>query len=1044
MPGTMTTSDASSPVRVVVTPSQSSYFAGEPFSVTITFTNTRSPTEAGPSKASFQAHKRGAHSISSAPLARPPTSPGTPRSALAQQSASRVKINNEELPRRKGFIGKAPTEFPDLIEQRRKRQLAAKSLSVSLTPKDLEDQLAEGVIASSSRTSYNHSTIPQIPSPLTRTASLGLASDHPHARKQSVLDGQLSLDVLFPTTNSSPAPYTPTSSTSTFSLALDPIAEAALSPYPSTPAIGLPTIEQVTFTPPHTPTATTPTLSSGNSVYAYPPPRNLGHGGHRRPTPIGLGQPSNSPRGYLEPPRTAFASTFAQTNNELILYSYAQLTGTVVVTPVSGILPTHEQAHTLNAARSALLNRSVLGGGSMDITSSLNTHTPNTSISMSSPKPRHGRTHSRSSSFSAGLISLLSPSTLVSSMSITSPTIPNSPLSGRSGSSRWRAASGPMTPKFPPHSASSSVTTFGNFSATEEIDPEEPLPTFEIQPAMLAVDLSLAPGESRSYTYTVRLPENLPPTFKGKALKFSYELVVGTCRAGPSGSGGASGGGVSANSISRVMKVPVRVYNYVAVGRSLKPYDLLWPVGRRQDAGMPGWEAKVKEEPRDKYKNALSIPQLPSSNNLSTNTLESIQEYARSLLASLPEPVPSQNQLESPSSSSSSSAPSPSSATNSDSNGRHHKADELRRTENERERVEEVIQIGCREAVEILTRNPKKASYDVNKDGVKVAVLTFPKTAYRLGETVIGIVELNDRTSRARVLKLSAFLEAHESLPSTISPTSSTRHLRRTHAESHSSFTLNTLRTTFSLDIPSDASPAFQVRVGTPANPTSPTLPSQRPAPPPTPGGLEWKVRICLLVGVAAETSQTGFQGVRFKSLVRDGPRGEWGSSWKATERNAPMEKPDLKAEAEAAAQKQRQLQREKEKEQQQAMSLASPRAWSRFIVSSLLYGGSLHDESEREYHDGDVLGMGDEDGEDDGDGNAPGRRAGHFVGLDDEDGYDGIIPDLAGGVGVGVDYGGGEEGWREVKLETVECEVPVKVFPGNTAFKAVDIVFDV
>lgn len=32
----------------------------------------------------------------------------------------------------------------------------------------------------------------------------------------------------------------------------------------------------------------------------------------------------------------------------------------------------------------------------------------------------------------------------------------------------------------------------------EEIDPDEPLPSFEVQPAMLGVDLSLMPGESRS------------------------------------------------------------------------------------------------------------------------------------------------------------------------------------------------------------------------------------------------------------------------------------------------------------------------------------------------------------------------------------------------------------------------------------------------------------------------------------------------------------------------------------------------------------------
>ena len=48
------------------------------------------------------------------------------------------------------------------------------------------------------------------------------------------------------------------------------------------------------------------------------------------------------------------------------------------------------------------------------------------------------------------------------------------------------------------------------------------------------------------------------------------------------------------------------------------------------------------------------------------------------------------------------------------------------------------------------------ASYDVNKDGVRVAVLTFPKSAYRLGETVTGVVEINERTSRARVIKVNS------------------------------------------------------------------------------------------------------------------------------------------------------------------------------------------------------------------------------------------------------------------------------------------------
>lgn len=161
MPGLVSGDD--SPIRVVVTPSQSSYFAGETFAVTITFTNTRSASNAsgepGPSRPHTYTHRRGAHSISSAPLARPPTSPGTPRSAVTP-APPKPKTTPDELPRRKGIIGKAkpkttPTlpngsdPLPELLEQRRKRQLAHKSLSVSISPYELEDHLG-GAVASSS------------------------------------------------------------------------------------------------------------------------------------------------------------------------------------------------------------------------------------------------------------------------------------------------------------------------------------------------------------------------------------------------------------------------------------------------------------------------------------------------------------------------------------------------------------------------------------------------------------------------------------------------------------------------------------------------------------------------------------------------------------------------------------------------------------------------------------------------------------------------------------------------------------------------------
>lgn len=39
-----------------------------------------------------------------------------------------------------------------------------------------------------------------------------------------------------------------------------------------------------------------------------------------------------------------------------------------------------------------------------------------------------------------------------------------------------------------------------------------------------------------------------------------------------------------------------------------------------------------------------------------------------------------------------------------------------------------------------------------------MAVLTFTKSAYRLGETILGVVELNERKGRSRVLQVSAIL----------------------------------------------------------------------------------------------------------------------------------------------------------------------------------------------------------------------------------------------------------------------------------------------
>lgn len=86
----------------------------------------------------------------------------------------------------------------------------------------------------------------------------------------------------------------------------------------------------------------------------------------------------------------------------------------------------------------------------------------------------------------------------------------------------------------------------------------------------------------------------------------------------------------------------------------------------------------------------------------------------------------------------------------------------------------EAANMSCRDAVEVVTRHSKKGtpkilctfdvgltryfalvSYDIAKDGKTVAIITFVKGAYRLGETVLGVIELNNPAMDGQVLKAS-------------------------------------------------------------------------------------------------------------------------------------------------------------------------------------------------------------------------------------------------------------------------------------------------
>jgi hypothetical protein len=100
-------------------------------------------------------------------------------------------------------------------------------------------------------------------------------------------------------------------------------------------------------------------------------------------------------------------------------------------------------------------------------------------------------------------------------------------------------------------------------------------------------------------------------------------------------------------------------------------------------------------------------------------------------------------------------------------------------------------------------------------------------------------------------LQITTLLESHERTPEPLRADTKISPLRKVQAEQHDAMTLNLRRSLFALDIPSDASPGFGVSVHGQGGQ----------------GGLEWRVRISLLVGNGSAALDTV------------GVDGDWGGS---------------------------------------------------------------------------------------------------------------------------------------------------------------------
>ncbi|KAK5119287.1 hypothetical protein LTR85_007643 [Meristemomyces frigidus] len=317
------------------------------------------------------------------------------------------------------------------------------------------------------------------------------------------------------------------------------------------------------------------------------------------------------------------------------------------------------------------------------------------------------------------------------------------------------------------------------------------VPLLSTPQSLLFVDLRLAPGESRSYSYHFALPRGLPPSHRGRAIKVNYHLAIGVQR--PDG-----------QAVKHV-EVPFRVLgSYNARGETLG-HDLMSPYIMLQDAARTQSIAHDATSPS-------AFPRFPAKEGQKTvkTAKQGLEDFLRYTERLLEQGGDANGALLSPTSPASSP---PEFSRRQSSFGQTAGS------------IKEVIDLAILRSNHVGTSGEQKPSdaqsanrFNIARSGQPVAVLTLLRPAYRLGEAVIGTIDFTapspDSGMPAQVPTIATLLELEsaEHVDPSLALRSShsiNRVTRKVHASVHEN-TLFARQISFNLTIPSTATPTFE------------------------------------------------------------------------------------------------------------------------------------------------------------------------------------------------------------------------------------------
>jgi RAB6A-GEF complex partner protein 2 len=245
------------------------------------------------------------------------------------------------------------------------------------------------------------------------------------------------------------------------------------------------------------------------------------------------------------------------------------------------------------------------------------------------------------------------------------------------------------------------------------------IPVLSTPPSILFIDIRLAPGEARAFTYSFKLPRELPPSHRGRALRISYSLLITTQRPGQSG-----------QQLSTA-EIPFRLFSTVDgmgyfgdtnVEYGHQPrYNLKSPVILLRDQARTSSVTDTREPSPEKS----TVPRPRTGRRSSTYSDKPIESSQEEFMKFVDKLLSSLGRV-------------PMSATESSLHL------DVPRTPSPTPTRERTSKLTCREAIDVLLKKRSKVGvFEIGKNGVTVAKLTLPRTTYKLGETVEGVLDFS-------------------------------------------------------------------------------------------------------------------------------------------------------------------------------------------------------------------------------------------------------------------------------------------------------------